>query len=198
MKLYDMELSGNCYKVRLLLSLLDVDYEQVAVDLLNGEQKSAEYLAISPKGQVPALDDGGTVINDSQAILVYLAQKLKAEQYWPADAATQAQISYWLFTTANEIAHGPCAARLVKLFGADIDYDSAKARAYAVFDLMEAHLAEREFLVGSRATLADIAAFPYIALSGDGGLSLADYPNIGRWLARIKALPNFVGMPGVS
>ena len=198
MKLYDLDISGNCYKVRLLLQLLGADYERVPVDLFGGEHKSEAYLAINPKGQVPALVDGDVVVSDSQAILVYLAKKLGADQFWPDDAATQAAVVYWLCTAAHEVPQGPGAARLVKQFGFDANYDAARERAYALFGIVEAHLESQSFLVGLKPTLADIAMFPYIALCGQGELSLADYANIRGWLARIKALPNFIAMPGID
>ncbi|TQV82415.1 glutathione S-transferase family protein [Exilibacterium tricleocarpae] len=198
MKLYDFDISGNCYKVRLLLNLLGTDYERVPVDLFGGEHKTEAYLAINPKGQVPALADGDIVVSDSQAILVYLAKKLGADQFWPDDGLTQAQITYWLCTAANDVVQGPGAARLAKKFNFDIDYEAAQARAHALFAVIEAHLQNRQFLVGAEPTLADIAMFPYIGLCGEGELSLADYPNIQAWLSRIKALPNFIAMPGID
>ena len=199
MKLYDLELSGNCYKVRLLLSALGLDYEKVAVNLMEGEHKQPPFLAINPKGQVPALDDAGTILSDSQAILVYLALTYDADRTWlPKDPATQAQIHFWLSTTANEIQNGPSKARLVKLFKMDLNYDAAVATSSAVLALINDHLAGRDWLVGDHATIADLAAFPYIALAGDGDIDLSPYGNIASWITRIKTLPGFVPMPGVE
>ncbi len=101
--LYDMPLSGNCHKVRLLLSLLDLPYQIQAVDLRGGEQRGPAHLQRNPFGQVPVLDDDGRIIRDSQAILVYLAKRFGGEQWWPDDAHTLAQIAAWLSTAATKL-----------------------------------------------------------------------------------------------
>jgi glutathione S-transferase len=119
--LYDMPLSGNCHKVRLLLSLLALAYQTRPVDLLGGEQRSSDYLQLNPFGQVPVLDDDGLTIRDSQAILVYLAKRYGDEQWWPDDAYRLAQIVAWLSIAANEIFHGPALLRVHHKFGRDID-----------------------------------------------------------------------------
>jgi len=198
MKLYDFELSGNCYKVRLLLSLLQLDWEGHPVDLQGGEHKRAPFLALNPRGQVPVLADGEVVVADSQAILVYLARKSGRSDVYPEHPEGQARIQFWLSIAANEVARGPADARLVKLFGADLDLDRARDKASLVLQLIEDALAGGPFLVGDRWTLADIAVFPYVALAGDGDISLTPYPRIRAWIDRIKALDGFVTMPGIA
>ncbi|MDJ0835267.1 MAG: glutathione S-transferase [Acidobacteriota bacterium] len=198
MKLYNLDLSGNSYKVRLFLSLLGQDCRIQDVDVMGGEHKQPAFLKLNPKGQVPVLEDAGMVLSDSQAILVYLARRYADESWYPDDAVAQAQIQFWLSTAANEIARGPADARLVKLFGAGLNFEAAAARAAKILDLMNEHLEDREWLVGDQITIADIAVFPYVALAPDGEISLAAYPAIQAWMDRIKQLPGFVGMPGIS
>lgn len=199
MKLYDVELSGNCYKVRLFLALLGQSYERVPVDFMAGEHKSPGFLKLNPLGQIPVLDDDGLVLRDSQAILVYLARKIGGEAWLPTDAAGMAEVTQWLSTAANEIAHGPSAARLRQQFGIDtgVPVELLQERARRILGTLEQHLSQREWLAQGRPTIADIACFPYVALAPQGGVPLDPYPAVGAWIGRVKALPGFVGMPGI-
>lgn len=196
MKLYDLDLSGNCHKVRMLLSFLGVDYEKVPVDFMGGEHKQAEFLRLNPKGEIPVLVDGDITLYDSQAIIVYLARKYNAEDWWPSEPEAQARVMLWLSTAANEIVHGPNAARLHKLLNYDLDYDLAAKRAHSVLALLNDHLSDREWLELNRPTLADIAIFPYVAIARDGEIDLDRYPNVVAWVDRVKALPGYISMPG--
>ena len=197
MKLYDLEPSGNCYKVRLFLSLLDIEYELISMNLMAGEHKSPEFLKLNPLGQVPVLEDDGLVFRDSQAILVYLAKKHGGEAWFPSDAAGMAQVTQWLLTAANEIARGPADARVGTKFGG-INVDAAQKKAESILNLIEQHLTKNQWLTLNRPTIADIACFPYIALAPEGGVSLDKYPAINQWCDRVKKLPNFIEMPGIS
>ncbi|CAM2064903.1 Glutathione S-transferase [Sulfidibacter corallicola] len=196
--LFDLELSGNCYSVRLFLAFLDLPYQRRTVDLMAGEHRLPEFLELNPKGEIPVLRDGDQVIYDSQAILIYLAEKEEAEDWYPRDPLTRAHIHEWLSTSANEIAHGPATARLVKHFGFPLDYDRARTQADKILPLIEAHLAERDWLVGNRPTIADVAIYPYVALSGDGEISLEPFGHIRAWLKRFGNLRNFIPMPGLA
>ncbi len=198
MKLYDLELSGNCYKVRLFLSLLDIKYELVPVDVVAKQQKSPEFLQLNPFGQVPVLEDGDLVLRDSQAILVYLAKKHGGEAWFPSDAAGMAQVTQWLLTAANEIARGPADARVGTKFGFGINVDAAQKKAEPILSVIEQHLTQNQWLALNRPTIADIACFPYIALAPEGGVMLDKYPAINQWCNSIKKLPNFIEMPGIS
>lgn len=197
MKLYDLELSGNCYKVRLFAALANIELEIVPVDFLGGEHKRPPLTDLNPWGELPILVDGDLVLRDSQAILVYLAGAYGGAAWWPAEPHLQAEIVQWLSTAANEIQNGPCAARLVDKFGYAINKADTLARAARILPLIDAHLAEREWLAISRPTIADCAVFPYIALAPEGGVDLAQYTNIVRWLDRVKALPGYLAMPGI-
>ncbi|MBP8171536.1 MAG: glutathione S-transferase, partial [Pseudomonas sp.] len=118
-KLFRHPLSGHAHRVELLLSLLNVPTELVFVDLAKGAHKQAEFLAINPFGQVPAIDDNGTVLSDSNAILVYLAKKYDSSGRWlPAEPLAAAKVQRWLSVAAGQIAAGPATARLITVFGA--------------------------------------------------------------------------------
>lgn len=198
-KLYGHELSGNVYKVRLLLSLLNIQYEFIRVDLLKKEHKSPEYLKLNPFGQVPLLIDSDRPIPDAQAILVYLARKYGNEQWLPVEAESLSRIVRWLSTTAGEIRQGVESARLFHLFKVKtIDIEVAYQKSAFILELIDRHLVDREWFELGQPTIADIAAFPYIALAGDGEVSLTSYPHILAWIERIKKLPGFIAMPGIE
>lgn len=197
MKLYDLELSGNCYKVRLLASLLKTPLEIVPVDFMGGAHKQPEFLALNPLGEIPVLIDGDLVLRDSQAILVYVARQYGGEQWLPAHPTEMAQIMQWLSTAANDIARGPNDARLSDKFGYLLDVEQARNKAHRIIGIVDQHLSNRQWLELDRPTIADIACFPYIALSHEGGVSLDAYPNVNAWIARIKALPGFIPMPAI-
>ena len=195
--LYDMALSGNCHKVRLLLSLLGLPYQTQPVDLRGGEQRSPDYLQRNPFAQVPVLDDDSLVIRDSQAILVYLAKRYGGEQWWPDDAYQLAQIAAWLSTAANEIFHGPAKLRVHHKFGSNIDMETARQTADKVLGIIDRHLQSQDWLVGNSVSIADIAVYPYLALAPEGGLDMGSYLNIIAWFQRLRALPGYVAMPGM-
>ncbi len=198
MKLYNAEFSGNCYKVRLLLSLLDLDREIVPIDIVNKEHKSPHYLAKNPLGELPALEDGAHTLRDSQAILVYLAKKYGKDVWLPNNAKEMALVMQWLSTACNDIARGPMDARAHYKFKYDIDIEKAYEKSKSILSVINNHLLDREWLELNRATIADIACFPYIALAHEGNVSLEPYPNIQKWMTNIKNLPNYISMPGLD
>ncbi|MFC5698675.1 glutathione S-transferase family protein [Pseudomonas sp. GCM10022186] len=195
MQLHDFYLSGNCYKVRLFLGLIGQSAELLTVDLPRGAQKRPEFLALNPRGQVPVLVDDGQPLVDSQAILVYLARRYAEEHWYPQEALAQGQIAGWLSLTANEIHNGAARARVGLKFGRPVDLDDAQARGRQVLELVDAHLAGRNWLVDERPSIADVAVYPYLALAEEGGLDLAPYQNLDAWFARIRALPGYVDLP---
>ena len=197
MKLYDLELSGNCYKVRLFAALAKIPLELVPVDFMGGEHKRPPLTNLNPWGELPILEDGKVILRDSQAILVYLAAQYGDENWLPRDATGLGEVMQWLSTSANEIQNGPCAARLADKFGYAIDKANTLERAARILPLIEAHLAAHQWLALGRPTIADCAVMPYVALAPEGGISLEAYPNIRQWIARIKALPGFIPMPGI-
>jgi len=197
MKLYDMELSGNCYKIRLFCSLLGVNCETVPVNLMKGEHKQADFLALNPRGQVPVLDDAGTVVWDSMAILAYLARKYGDGRWLPIEAEPMARVMQWLAMSENEILYGLARARAVTRFNRPWDLAQCQDLGRAGLGIMENHLERNLWLAGDGPTIADIACYPYVALAPEGGVALDDFPRIGEWLARIQALPGYVSMPGL-
>lgn len=197
MKLYDLELSGNCYKVRLFASLAHIPLEIVPVDFLGGEHERPPLIDLNPWGEIPILVDGNTVLRDSQAILVYLATRYEKEDWLPRDSAQMAEVVQWLSTAANEIQNGPNAARLVDKFGYALDKEESLHRSERILPLIDQHLSRYQWLALDRPTIADCAVFPYVALAPEGGVSLASYPHIQAWIRRIKELPDFLPMPGL-
>ncbi len=193
-KLYRHPLSGHSHRVELMLSLLDVSTELVFVDLMKGAHKTPEFLALNRFGQVPVIDDNGTVLADSNGILVYLASKYGNGQWLPSDPVEQAKVQRWLSVAAGQISSGPATARLITVFGAGYDAADAIKRAHALLQVMEDELANSAFLAGDKATVADVAAYTYVAHAPEGNVSLEEYPNVRAWLARVEALPKFVGM----
>jgi len=193
--LYRSPLSGHAHRAELFLSLLGLPYRLVDVDLRGGEHKREPFLQLNPFGQVPVLDDAGTVITDSNAILVYLAMRYDGGRWLPRDPVAAAGVQRWLSVAAGEIAFGPAAARLGAVFGVPVHAEDAMARARRLFALMEPLLLAQPFLTGDHATLADVAAYSYIARAEEGNVPLAPYPALNAWLRRIEALPGFVPMP---
>ncbi len=197
-KLYDLELSGNCYKVRLFCALLGLELEFEPIDFMAGAHKASPLIDMNPFGEIPVLEDGEIVLRNSQAILVYLARKYGGESWLPADPVEMARVVSWLMVAENEIARGPNDARLHDKFGFPLDIDKAREKAARILDLLEAHLSKNDWLALDRASIADIACMPYVALGPEGGVSLEPYPAIRAWIDRIKALPGFIAMPGVE
>lgn len=194
-KLYRNPKSGHCHRVELMMAMLDVPYETIDLDMANGAHKAPEYLKLSPLGQVPAIDDNGTVLSDSNAILAYLAATYADDADWTGRTPVEkAKVQRWLSIAAGEIASGPAAARLVSVFGAGLDQAAAQAKAHALFKVMDDGLANQDFLIGDRLTIADVSAYSYTAHAPEGGVHLDAYPNIQSWIARIEAHPKFVGM----
>lgn len=186
-------LSGHSHRVELFAKLGGINHELIDVDLLSGEHKKEPFLSLNPAGQVPVIEDGEIAIADSNSILVYLARKY-APDWLPTDPVREAEVQKFLSLAAGDIAHGPAAARLITVFGAQLDAERAKAIAKSVFDRLEAHLNGRDWLVGTSPSIADVAIYSYTAHAPEGNVSLDDYPNIRALLARIEALPGFVAM----
>jgi len=197
-KLYGHEVSGNSYKVRLFLELLNVPYAWISVDLMKGEHKSPDYLALNPFGQVPVLTDNDVVLADAQAILVYLARQYGNESWLPLEPLPLAQVVRWLSTTAGEIRQGPENTRLYHLFGvSSINIDRALQKADFILTQLNNSLSGRIWLEFEHPTIADVAVFPYVALARDGKVDLDAYPHVLAWIERIKQLPGYMPMVGV-
>ena len=194
-RLYRSPLSGHAHRVELMLSLLGVPCERIDVDLRAGAHRQPEFLARNAFGQVPVIEDGAVTLADSNAILVYLAGAYDPAGGWlPREPVAAARVQRWLSVAAGELAAGPNTARLGMLFGRQVDVARAQEVAARLFGLMEAALEAAPFLAGGAPTIADVAIYSYTVLAPEGGVSLAPYPAIRAWLARIEALPGFVPM----
>ncbi|TYC52304.1 glutathione S-transferase [Rhodobacterales bacterium] len=193
LRIHGFPLSGHCHRVQLFTGLTGITHEYVTVDLAAGEHKREPFLSLNPAGKVPVIEDGSTVLADSNAILVYLARKY-APDWIPSDPLAEAEVQRFLSLAANEIANGPAAARLVTVFGAGLDAQRAKDIAAYAFDILEKHLKGRSWLVGDRPTIADVATYSYTAHAPEGNVSLEPYPALRALLERIEALPGFIAM----
>ncbi len=203
-RLYDYPLSGNCYKVRLLLGILDLHADLIPIDFFPGRaHKHPDFLNINPLGQIPVLEDGDLRLRDAQAILVYLAAKYDGTRTWyPSDPETLGKVSMWL-AFADRITATASAARLHDTMHYDFDIEQCRTEAHAAFRILDAHLwfaeaAGAQWIATSdHPTIADIACFPYVMLSEEGGISREDYPAIRRWTDRVKGIKGFITMPGI-
>jgi glutathione S-transferase len=191
MKLHVHPLSGHSHRVRLFLALVGADADIVEVDLAGGAHKSPDFLSLNPFGQVPVLEDGDTVVTDSNAILVYIAKKHGLTGWLPDDPAGAAAVQRWLSVAAGEIAYGPAAARLVTVFGARFDAEEVIARAHRILALIDTQLTDRLWIAADRPTIADVALYSYIARAPEGNIDRLNYRNVTAWLQRVEALPDF-------
>lgn len=178
-----------------MLSLLGLPYETVEIDVRKGEQQTPAFLAKNPFGQVPVIEDDDVTLADSNAILVYLAQRYDDSGRWyPRNLLCQAHVQRWLSAAAGPLAYGPSAARVIRLFRKPVDLTLSQGIAARLFNVLESQLSARDFLVNNIATIADIALYSYTAVAPEGNISLAPYPHIRSWLQRIEALPGFLPM----
>lgn len=194
-KLYRHPLSGHAHRVELFLSLLGLEAEIITVDLMQGEQKKPEFLAKNPAGQVPVLEDGDITLSDSNAILMYLALKYDTQANWlPKEPVAAAQVQAYLTNAAGPLASGPASARLITLFGAPLDVAATHTIAKQVLSRLEQTLAQQQWLVADKPTLAEVSHYAYIVRAPEGNVDLNPYPNVRAWLERIEQLDGFVAM----
>lgn len=192
-RLHGIRLSGHAHKVELFLRLLDLPYEYVETppEAWSGEA----FGKLNPLRQIPVIEDGDFVLSDSNAILVYLANRYDPEGPWmPREPRAAAMVQRWFSVSAGEIRFGPAKARVIKLLGAPGDLADSQAIAQRLLAVMEQHLANREWLVGDTITLADIACYPYLACANEGGVDMGAYPAVAAWVARLEALPGLTPM----
>lgn len=195
-KLYGSPISGHVHRVRLFLTMLGLPFESIDLDMRKRENRTPEFLARNPFGQVPVIEDGDLTLADSNAILVYLNERYSPDpsRWMPRDAVGAARVQRWFSVAAGPLAYGPAAARIMVLFGHTTDPTDTVKRSHALLSVMETHLQQQPFLAGPHATLADIANYAYVAHAPEGSVSLDGYPKVRDWLARVEALPGFVPM----
>lgn len=193
-RLYHHPLSGHAHRVKLFLSLLGLPFEETLVDLTRGEHKRPEFLALNPFGQVPVIQDSDLTLADSNAILTYLALRYDDSGRWlPRDPLGAAQVQRWLSLAAGPLVNGPGNARVNVLFGRPHDERCGEIAAQ-LFQRLEDHLTTAAYLAAPHPTIADLALYTYTAHAPEGGVSLAPYPQLRAWLARIETLPGYVPM----
>jgi len=196
-RVYGMASSGNCYKVYLTLKQLGHAFEWVETDIMKGTTRTPEFLAMNPNGQVPTLEiEPGQFLPESNAILCYLAE---GTLLLPDDRFQRAQVMRWLFY--EQYSHEPyvAVARFIVHFLGNPserkgDLEMRHKRGYQALDLMEQHLADKEFFVAERYSIADIALYAYTHVAETGGFDLRGYPRVKNWLARVLAQPRYVAM----
>ncbi|MFO7592990.1 MAG: glutathione S-transferase family protein [Pseudomonadota bacterium] len=193
-KLYEHPISGNCYKIRLLLSMLGCVYRRVPADFLKGETQTPEFLKLNPRGQIPLLVDGETVVWDSLAILVYLARRYGDDRWLATDAVGESRVMQWLAVSENELLYGLARARAIKRLNRPFNLEQCQKEGGAGLNAMEVRLQDNDWLAGENATIADIACYPYVLLAPEGEVSLQPYPAVRAWLDRIQKLPGWVPM----
>jgi glutathione S-transferase len=199
LKLYNRERSGNCYKARLMLSLLGLEYEKVPVHR-EGKGRNMlppDFEKLNPLRQLPVLVADGKPYWGTIAILVYLARKHGGREWLPDDAAGEAEVTQWLALGQNEIFYGLGRARSMRGgrwhgFGTLAE---AHQIAQVALRVLEGRLAGHDWLALDRVTLADIACYSYTVFAPEGGISLRPFPGVRAWLARIEALPGYLPIP---
>ncbi len=195
MKLYDHPASGNCLKPRILMRQLELPYESVVVDLFRRETRTPEHMARNPDGRVPVLElDDGTMIPESGAILLYLAE---GSPYLPDDRLARAAVHQWLFFEQNQIESLLAVARFIVLTGrgeeaaALVEWLLHRGRG-ALAALARGLADERPFITGDDYTVADIALYAYVHCAADAGADPREHDIVAAWLERVEATPRFV------
>lgn len=193
--LYEMPDSGNCYKIRLLLAQLGIEYQRHSVNILDGESRTEEFLHKNPNGKIPLLDIAdGVTLPESNAILWYLAE---GTPFIPGDKLARAQVLQWMFF--EQYSHEPYIATSrfwlhilnePKQYAAELT--ERQPKGYAALDVMERHLRDNDYFAAGQYSIADIALYAYTHVAGEGGFSLDRYPNICAWLTRIKQQPQHI------
>jgi glutathione S-transferase len=197
LRLYDYLPSGNAYKVRVLLRLLDVPFERLNVDILRGESRTPEFLQKNPEGRIPVLQlDDGTHLFESNAILCYLAE---GTPYLPSERLARAQVLQWMFW--EQYSHEPNIATVrfwVKHAGVPEEkralLEQKRALGVRALDIMERHLERRAFFVADQLSVADIALYAYTHVAPEGGFDLGPYPHVRAWLDRVADRPRFTSI----
>ena len=200
MRLHSAPRSGNSYKVRLLLGLLGTRCEILNYDTKGGETHAPEFLGnVNPDGKIPVLElEDGIMLPESGAILLYLAE---GTPYLPEEKLVRAQVLRWMFFEQYSLLPNLSRPRLWHMWEVEItpqrqaELDGYFEQAYRALGVMERYLGGRQFFVGDRPTVADVALYAYPRLCHEGGYDLVDYPTVRAWMDRVAALPGYVPPP---
>lgn len=195
--LYDFLLSGNGYKIRLLLTQMGIPFERVEINILKGESRTPEFLSKNPNGKIPVLEIApGKYLAESNAILLYLSENT---EFLPYDRYLKAQVMQWLFF--EQYSHEPYIATSrfwISILGKAEEYRTAleqkREPGYAALKVMENHLRQHSYFVDERYTIADIALFAYTHVADEGGFDLTQFPAIQAWLERVKNQPGYISI----
>jgi glutathione S-transferase len=192
--LYDNPVSGNCYKVRLILGLLGIEFERRELSVVDHSDRAGVLGGLSPSLNVPTvvLEDGRP-LGESNAILWYFAD---GSRYLPDDPYERAQVLQWMFFEQYKHEPGIAVVRFWVVYSETpppkADIEAKRAAGRAALNAMERHLGDHEYFVGERFTIADIALYAYTHVAPEGGFDLEPYPSVRRWLERIAAQPGIV------
>ncbi len=197
LKLHQFFSSGNCYKIRLLLTQLEIPFESIELNILKGETRTPEFLSKNPNGRIPVLEtESGQFLAESNAILFYLSE---GTDFLPNDRFERAKVLQWLFF--EQYSHEPYIATSrfwISILGKAEEYKEAlnqkREPGYAALTVMEKHLTNCNFFVGERYTVADIGLFAYTHVADEGGFDLTRFPAIQAWLERVKAQPRYISI----
>ena len=192
-RLFEYAPSGNCYKVRLLLTQLELPFERIAIDSNAGGTRTAEFLAINPNGKIPVVELApGVHLPESNAILWYFAE---GTRFIPSEKLDRARVLEWMFF--EQYSHEPYVAVARNWIsyrgippGKEQELKERQQRGYAALDVMEQHLAKHSFFAAERYSIADIALYAYTHVAPEGDFDLSRYPAINAWLARVKSEPH--------
>lgn len=198
MKIYGDLMSGNCYKLKLVCDLLQLEHEWQHVDVLREETRAPAFLRLNPNAKVPLLElDDGRTLSESNAILNYLATD---SALLPQDSFALAKVLQWQFF--EQYSHEPyiAVARFIARYlglpeERRAEYHAKQPGGHRALAVMELQLQQSDFLVGNQLSTADISLYAYTHIAPEGGFDLADYPAIRAWLARVEAVPGYEPMP---
>ena len=197
MIVYGDSMSGNCYKVQLVLNLLGIEHVWQEMNIAKGETQTPEFLAKNPQGKIPLIElDDGSVLSESNAIMGYLAE---GSMLIPTDTYNKAKMYQWMFF--EQYSHEPyiAVARYINVYlglpeDRKAEYESKQAGGYRALAVMEHQLKTTPFLLGDMLTLADISLFAYTHVAHEGGFDLSAYPAIRNWISLVKDQKGFIPM----
>jgi glutathione S-transferase len=196
-KLYDNPLSGNCFKVKLLLVQSKVPFESIIIDVFKGESRKDPFLQINNAGKIPAIDDNGFILNESNAILLYLAEKYN-KNLLSENLDERGKIYSWILYNKTSVDPNLAKARAIKkFFPSDKqnlkELEFLQREGVKSLELVDKHLSENDFFVNNY-SVVDIAMYPYIKLSYEGGIDIDIFKNIILWMNRVENTKEFVNI----
>jgi len=191
---YDAPISGNTYKVRLLLGQLAIPHEVVRLDIAGGAVRAKDFRKVNPFGRVPFIVEDGFALAESNAILLYLA---RGSKLLPADVRVQGLVQQWMFFEQNQVETAIGLPRLWRKFGAEQDpalLEHYRPRAVAALKVLERHLARRDWFVGDAYSVADIALFAYSQMAPEAGHDLGQFAAVSAWMERVREQPGWFAL----